>query len=99
MLISLDFGIAITDILKKYKNGELEHKMIPSQDDPNERLIRSYFEEVDFNKEVELVALTGGHHQKIKDSNYFSTFKSTEGYEKMIVAKKIILFQNHPLLM
>ena len=68
MLISLDFGIAITDILKKYKNGELEHKMVPSQDDPNERLIRSFFEEVDFTKEVELVALTGGHHQKIKDS-------------------------------
>ena len=63
--ISLDFGITITDTLKKTEEGTLIHKKIPSAEAPDESLIRKLFSDVDFSNDLELIALTGGHHQKI----------------------------------
>ena len=65
MLLSLDFGITITDILRKSENGELEHKMLPSDQKPSENFIKQVFEDLDLSKDVEFIALTGGHHNLI----------------------------------
>ena len=64
MLLSLDFGITITDILRKNNNGELFHQMLPSKEKPSEGFILEIFRDLDF-KEVNCLALTGGHHQLI----------------------------------
>ncbi|SVB04595.1 uncharacterized protein METZ01_LOCUS157449, partial [marine metagenome] len=64
MLLSLDFGITITDILRKNNNGELFHQMLPSKEKPSEGFILEIFKDLDF-KEVNYLALTGGHHQLI----------------------------------
>ena len=65
MLLSLDFGITITDILRKSENGDLEHKMLPSDQKPSENFIKEVLEDLDFSKDIELIALTGGHHELI----------------------------------
>ena len=64
MLLSLDFGITITDILRKNNNGELFHQMLPSKEKPSEGFILEIFRDLNF-KEVNCLALTGGHHQLI----------------------------------
>ena len=43
MRISIDFGITVTDSLKKSSNGSLEHKMVLSNSEPCEDLVRSIF--------------------------------------------------------
>ena len=65
MLLSLDFGITITDILRKSENGDLEHKMLPSDQKPSENFIKQVFEDLVLSKDVEFIALTGGHHNLI----------------------------------
>lgn len=68
MLLSLDFGITITDILKKTEDGTLVHRMIPSNQKPSEKLIKELFKDLNFSGDVEFIALTGGHHQLIGNS-------------------------------
>ena len=63
MIISLDFGITITDTLVKRKDGSIVHKMIPSEFVPDEKLVKKIFPNLDFSKELDLIALTGGHHK------------------------------------
>ena len=50
MRISIDFGITVTDSLKKTSNGSLEHKMVLSNSEPCEDLVRSIFPEINFDK-------------------------------------------------
>ena len=65
MLISLDFGITITDILRKDGDGGLTHQMLPSNQKPSEEFILELFKDLNFKNEVNCLALTGGHHQLI----------------------------------
>jgi len=65
MIISLDFGITITDTLVKRKDGSIVHKMIPSEFIPDEELVKKIFPNIDFSQELDLIALTGGHHKNI----------------------------------
>ena len=57
MLLSLDFGITITDILKKTENGNIEHKMLPSDQKPSINFIKEVFKDLDFSKDIEFIAL------------------------------------------
>ena len=68
MLISLDFGITITDILRKKEDGKLIHHMLPSDQKPSEHFILDLFKDLNFKKEVDCIALTGGHHHLIGDT-------------------------------
>ena len=65
MLVSIDFGITITDILRKDDEGNLTHQMLPSNQKPSEEFILELFKDLNFKKEVDCLALTGGHHQLI----------------------------------
>ena len=65
MILALDFGITITDILRKSEKGSIEHTMLPSDQRPSENFIKEFFEDLDFSKDIELIALTGGHHNLI----------------------------------
>ena len=65
MLTSIDFGITIIDILRKTKDGKFIHKMMESNEKPSEKLVKELFEDLNFSKDIELIALTGGHHQLI----------------------------------
>jgi len=65
MLTSIDFGITIIDILRKAKDGKFIHKMMESNEKPSEKLVKELFEDLNFSKDIELIALTGGHHQLI----------------------------------
>ena len=67
MRISIDFGITVTDSLKKSSNGSLEHKMVLSNSEPCEDLVRSIFPEINFNEDLEHIAVTGGKHGNIGD--------------------------------
>ena len=60
MRISIDFGITVTDSLKKTSNGSLEHKMVLSNSEPSENLVRTMFPEFNFNEDLGLIAVTGG---------------------------------------
>ena len=48
MLISLDFGITITDILRKKEDGTLVHQMFPSEQKPSEKLVLDLFKDLNF---------------------------------------------------
>ena len=48
MLISLDFGITITDILKKDGDGNLTHQMLPSNQKPSEEFILELFKDINY---------------------------------------------------
>ncbi|GIS76133.1 MAG: hypothetical protein CM1200mP12_18520 [Gammaproteobacteria bacterium] len=65
MLISIDFGITITDILKKDGDGNLTHQMLPSNQKPTQEFIQELFKDLNLKKDVDYLALTGGHHQLI----------------------------------
>ena len=65
MRISIDFGITVTDTLQKTKAGKLEHRMISAVGHPNARIVKNLFPSLDFSKDIDFVAITGGHHQLI----------------------------------
>ena len=48
MILALDFGITITDILRKSEKGSIEHTMLPSDQRPSENFIKEFFEDLDF---------------------------------------------------
>ena len=65
MLISLDFGITITDILRKKDDGTLVHEMLPTNQKPSVQFIKELFKDLNLKEEVDHIALTGGQHQLI----------------------------------
>jgi hypothetical protein len=64
MKISLDFGITITDCLS-LDGKDLKHRSISSKEIPSKNLIKNIFNDIDFNNEIDLIAVTGGMHGNI----------------------------------
>ena len=61
MEISIDFGITVTDIIKR-DNDALLHEMTLSKEEPSLSLLKNLFTDIDFNSGVNLLAVTGGKH-------------------------------------
>ena len=66
MNISADFGITVTDTLRR--NGdELTHNMELSSKDLNHQRIRELFPDMDFTSNQGFLAVTGGRHLELGD--------------------------------
>ena len=64
MNISADFGITVTDTLRR--NGdELTHNMELSSKDLNHQRIRELFPDMDFTSNQGFLAVTGGRHLEL----------------------------------
>ena len=61
MDISIDFGITVTDIIKR-DEGVLSHEMTLSKEEPSLPLLQQLFPDIDFKSDVNLLAVTGGKH-------------------------------------
>ena len=66
MKISADFGITVTDTLRK-KEKELIHKMDLSSKDLNQERVRKLFPDIDFISNIGFLAVTGGKHLELGD--------------------------------
>ena len=66
MDISIDFGITVTDIIKRDKNN-LSHEMTLSKEEPNPSLLESLLPDINFKTDVNLLAVTGGKHLSLGD--------------------------------
>ena len=66
MDISIDFGITVTDIIKR-DNDFLLHEMTLSKEEPSLSLLKHLFTDIDFNSGVNLLAVTGGKHLNLGD--------------------------------
>jgi type II pantothenate kinase len=66
MNISADFGITVTDTLRK-KDDELIHKMDLSSKDLNQERVRKLFPDIDFISNIGFLAVTGGKHLELGD--------------------------------
>ena len=66
MDISIDFGITVTDIIKR-DNDVLLHEMTLSKEEPSLSLLKNLFTDIDFNSSVNLLAVTGGKHLNLGD--------------------------------
>jgi type II pantothenate kinase len=66
MNISADFGITVTDTLRK-KGDELIHKMDLSSKDLNQERVRKLFPDIDFISNGGFLAVTGGKHLELGD--------------------------------
>ena len=66
MEISIDFGITVTDIIKR-DNDFLLHEMTLSKEEPSLSLLKHLFTDIDFNSGVNLLAVTGGKHLNLGD--------------------------------
>jgi len=66
MDISIDFGITVTDIIKR-DNDVLLHEMSLSKEEPSLSLLKNLFTDIDFNSSVNLLAVTGGKHLNLGD--------------------------------
>jgi type II pantothenate kinase len=66
MNISADFGITVTDTLRK-KGDELIHKMDLSSKDLNQERVRRLFPDIDFMSNIGFLAVTGGKHLELGD--------------------------------
>lgn len=67
MKVAIDFGITVTDILKKDANGDLIHNSMLSKEIPSEKLIKEILKNIN-SSELESISLTGGHHAIIGDA-------------------------------
>ncbi len=65
MKIAADFGITVTDLLRKDKDGNLFHNTQLSSGEVSPEYLKQLFKDLDLNKEVELIAVTGGRHLSI----------------------------------
>ena len=66
MNISADFGITVTDTLRR--NGdELAHSMELSSQDLNHQRIKELFPDIDFTSNQGFLAVTGGRHLELGD--------------------------------
>ena len=72
MDISIDFGITVTDIIKREK-GVISHDMMLSKEEPSLKLLENLFSDVNLETEINLLAVTGGKHLNLGDK-----IKSTE---------------------
>ena len=61
MDISIDFGITVTDIIKR-EDGVMLHEMTLSKEEPSLTLLNHLFTDIDFKSNVNLLAVTGGKH-------------------------------------
>ena len=61
MNISADFGITVTDTLKRIDN-KLIHNMELSTQDLNHQRVRDLFPDLDFASNQGFLAVTGGRH-------------------------------------
>ena len=66
MDISIDFGITVTDILKR-NQGVMSHQMTLSKEEPSQALLNKLLSDVNFKSEVNFLAVTGGKHLNIGD--------------------------------
>ena len=66
MDISIDFGITVTDIIRR-DNDILSHEMTLSREEPNLTLLRKLFSDINFKTDVNLLAVTGGKHLNLGD--------------------------------
>jgi type II pantothenate kinase len=66
MDISIDFGITVTDIIKR-NDDVILHEMTLSEEGPSLSLLSHLFTDIDFNSDVNLLAVTGGKHLKLGD--------------------------------
>ena len=66
MNISADFGITVTDTLRK-KGDELIHKMDLSSKDLDQERVRELFPDIDFVSNEGYLAVTGGKHLELGD--------------------------------
>ena len=66
MNISADFGITVTDTLRR--NGdELAHSMELSSQNLNHQRIKELFPDIDFTSNQGFLAVTGGRHLELGD--------------------------------
>ena len=66
MDISIDFGITVTDIIKR-DNDVLSHEMTLTKKDPDLSLLKDFFSDINFKTDVNLLAVTGGKHLNLGD--------------------------------
>ena len=66
MDISIDFGITVTDIIKRDK-GVLSHQMTLSKEEPSSSLLKQLLPDIDFKSDVNFLAVTGGKHLNLGD--------------------------------
>tara|TARA_Y100000748_G_scaffold211313_1_gene177208 strand:+ start:67 stop:897 length:831 start_codon:yes stop_codon:yes gene_type:complete len=66
MDISIDFGITVTDIIKRHDDVIL-HEMTLSKEEPSPSLLSQLFSDIDFKSDVNLLAVTGGKHLNLGD--------------------------------
>ena len=66
MNISADFGITVTDTLRK-KDGKLVHRMYQSTPQLNHDRVKDIFQEIDFKTNEGFMAVTGGKHLELGD--------------------------------
>ena len=64
MDISIDFGITVTDIIKR-DEGVLSHEMTLSKEEPSLPLLNKLFPDINFKSDVNILAVTGGKHLNI----------------------------------
>ena len=61
MDISIDFGITVTDIMKRDEDV-LSHQMTLSKEEPSLSLLKKLLPNIDFKSDVNFLAVTGGKH-------------------------------------
>jgi len=61
MDISIDFGITVTDIMKRDEDV-LSHQMTLSKEEPSLSLLKKLLPDIDFKSDVNFLAVTGGKH-------------------------------------
>ena len=66
MDISIDFGITVTDIIKR-DNDFILHEMTLSKEEPSPSLLSQLFSDINFKSDVNLLAVTGGKHLNLGD--------------------------------
>ena len=66
MDISIDFGITVTDILKR-DQGVMSHQMTLSKEEPSLTLLNKLLSDINFKSDVNFLAVTGGKHLNIGD--------------------------------
>ncbi len=66
MDISIDFGITVTDIIKR-DDEVMSHEMTLSKKEPSLSLLNHLCSDIDFKSDVNLLAVTGGKHLNLGD--------------------------------
>ena len=67
MDISIDFGITVTDIIKREK-GVIAHDMMLSKEEPSLKLLENLFSDVNLETEINLLAVKLMQREKMENS-------------------------------